>query len=85
VCLCCVRCVRACSRSVCADALNDGESLYCDPKTGLVRAVEMCECPSCQRRGRIRCALCYGTGLSLPLHRALHDKARHHMTSLYNT
>eukprot|EP00802_Teleaulax_amphioxeia_P023328 Tamp_23886.p1 GENE.Tamp_23886~~Tamp_23886.p1 ORF type:complete len:228 (+),score=21.92 Tamp_23886:25-684(+) len=45
-----------------SDALNDGESLYCDPKTGLVRAVEMCECPSCQRRGRIRCALCYGTG-----------------------
>jgi hypothetical protein len=47
-----------------ADALHSGESLYCDPKTGLVRAVEMCECSSCERTGRIRCAMCYGTGKS---------------------
>ena len=50
------------SLAILTDALHEGENLYCDPKTGLLRAVAMCECSLCQRKGRIRCALCYGTG-----------------------
>ena len=45
-----------------SDALAAGESLYCDPKTGLWRAVEQCGCPACERKGVIRCAVCFGTG-----------------------
>ena len=77
-----------------SDALAADESLCCDPKTGLWRAVEQCGCPACERKGVIRCAVCFGTGkrsgntslrsFRSVLHIAFADNSRDAQASIYS-
>ncbi|EKX41741.1 hypothetical protein GUITHDRAFT_153734 [Guillardia theta CCMP2712] len=44
------------------DPLFENEVLSCDATTGLMRAVEISVCARCEKKGKIACSLCGGSG-----------------------